>query len=146
MSVLRFSVPGAPRGKGRPRFASTPRGGRTYTDAQTASYENLVKLCARQAGAQIIDGPVEMWVAVYLSIPQSASKKRKAAMLGGAELPTKKPDLTNVVKSIEDALNLIAYRDDSAIVSMHITKHYADEPRVDVVIAALEAPAMRASA
>lgn len=146
MTSIRFTVPGPPRGKGRPRFVSTPRGGRTYTDAQTASYENLVKMCARAAGAEIIDGPVEMRIAVYLPIPQSAPKKRQAAMLSGAECPTKKPDLSNVLKSIEDALNLIAYRDDAAIVSMTMTKHYAIEPRVDVYVASVQPLAMRASA
>lgn len=146
MNMLSFSVPGEPRGKGRPRFVSTPQGGRAYTDAQTVAYENFVKFCARAAGAQIIDGPVEMRIAVYLPIPQSAPKKRQAAMLSGAELPTKKPDLSNVLKLIEDALNLIAYRDDAAIVSMTMTKHYALDPRVDVYVTSVQPSAMRASA
>ena len=42
--MIKFTIPGEPRGKGRPRFSN--RGGyvRTYTDEKTASYENLVKM------------------------------------------------------------------------------------------------------
>ena len=45
--VIKFSVPGAPVGKGRPKISS--RGGkfaRMYTPEKTASYENLVALAA----------------------------------------------------------------------------------------------------
>lgn len=132
--MLRFTVPGLVRGKGRPRFVATPRGGRTYTDAQTASYENLVKMCAKAAGARIIEGPIEMHIAVFMHVPQSISKKRRQAMLDGIEVPTKKPDLSNILKAIEDALNGIAYPDDCNIVALSMTKHYAVEPRVDVTV------------
>ncbi|WP_334299865.1 RusA family crossover junction endodeoxyribonuclease [Anaerobutyricum hallii] len=48
--------------------------------------------------------------------------------------PTKKPDLDNVIKSILDALNKVAYHDDTQIVSLSMEKFYSDSPRVEVTI------------
>lgn len=48
--------------------------------------------------------------------------------------PTKKPDIDNIAKSILDALNKLAYRDDTQVVTLHMEKHYAEDPRVEVEI------------
>lgn len=48
--------------------------------------------------------------------------------------PTKKPDFDNIGKVICDALNKIAYRDDSQIVDAQVRKFYSDRPRVVVTI------------
>jgi len=45
-----------------------------------------------------------------------------------------KPDLDNIMKVVCDALNQIAYRDDSQIVSAYLAKMYSDTPRVEVEI------------
>jgi Holliday junction resolvase RusA-like endonuclease len=45
-----------------------------------------------------------------------------------------KPDGDNVLKIIADALNGIAYYDDTQVVSQSITKEYSLEPKVVVRI------------
>lgn len=134
--MLAFTVPGLARGKGRPR--ATARGGfaRLYTDEKTASYENLVRLAARQAmaGAPPLDEPLSVSMVVRLVPPQSASKKRRAAMLDGTDPPTRKPDLDNVVKAVLDGCNTVAFRDDALIVRQSAEKVWAVEAGVDVVI------------
>ena len=40
--VVKFTVPGNPVGKARPRMT---RSGHAYTPDKTVSYENLVKMC-----------------------------------------------------------------------------------------------------
>ena len=56
-------------------------------------------------------------------------------MIAGQRTPTKKPDADNIAKVVCDALNGVAYKDDTQIVSLHIKKSYtADEPRVEVMI------------
>lgn len=52
--------------------------------------------------------------------------------------PTKKPDMDNIIKIIADALNGIAYYDDSQIVDTAVRKFYSDEPRVVVKISEVE--------
>ena len=48
--------------------------------------------------------------------------------------PTKKPDIDNVIKIILDALNKMAFRDDSQITKLEIEKRYAEEEKVLVEI------------
>ena len=130
---MRFTVPGEPAGKGRPRMT---RAGHAYTPKETASYENLVKLeYQAQGGVRFGDGDMlRMDIHAFYSIPASDSKRKRKMKLEGAVRPTKKPDCDNVGKIIADALNGIAYRDDAQIVEMHIEKYYAGEPRVEVTI------------
>ena len=40
--TIKFTVPGVPVGKGRPRFT---RGGHAYTPEKTAAFEEKVRLC-----------------------------------------------------------------------------------------------------
>lgn len=134
MGPLVIVVPGEPRGKGRPRFVSTPRGGRTYTDAETVAFERMVAWCAKQAGAVPVGGPVNMTVRAYLQIPKSASKKRQAEMLAGIDRPTKKPDADNILKALADGLNGIAIHDDTQIVDLTISKFWSLEPRLEIEI------------
>lgn len=49
-------------------------------------------------------------------------------------LRCKKPDIDNIAKVILDALNGIAYRDDTQVVSLSCQKQYAEEARVEVEI------------
>ena len=68
---------------------------------------------------------------------KSTSKKKRQQMLAGLIRPTKKPDLDNVIKSILDALNKVAYHDDTQIVSLSVEKFYSDSPRVEVAISSI---------
>ena len=58
-------------------------------------------------------------------------------MLAGYEKPCKKPDIDNIAKVILDSLNDIAYHDDTQVVSLCMTKKYAETPRVEVEIQTL---------
>lgn len=131
-SVVRFTVPGKPRGKGRPRFTQAGGFVRTYTDAQTASYENLVALEYERAGGQLIDGPVRITMRAVYPIPKSASKKLRAEMISGEVLPKVKPDVDNVCKAVLDGLNGVAYTDDTQVVILVCRRVYGEVPRVDV--------------
>ncbi len=135
--TVEFTIPGAPQGKGRPRFSTAGGFVKTYTPAQTASYENLVKLeYERQVGKRFDDGAaISMHIRAYFDIPKSVSKKKREQMLNGEIRPTKKPDADNILKIIADSLNGVAYKDDSQIVYCAVRKAYSDEPRVTVRIA-----------
>jgi Holliday junction resolvase RusA-like endonuclease len=137
MNEIAFTIPGEPRGKGRPRFGRTKTGRPVaFTDTKTASYENLVALACQQtmAGAAPMVGPVMLLVRVRLAPPTSTSNKARAAMLDGQTPPAKRPDLDNCLKAIGDGLNGVAYVDDAQVVSLTATKIYAATAGVDVVI------------
>ena len=129
---VRFVVPGEPCAKQRHR---TTRTGHTYTPKKTVNYETLVKTTyADQCYGVFLEGQLKMYVAAYFSIPKSASKKRREAMLAGVIRPTKRPDWDNIGKIIADSLNKIAYDDDSQVVSAIVDKVYSDRARVEVSI------------
>ncbi|MBR1497754.1 MAG: RusA family crossover junction endodeoxyribonuclease [Oscillospiraceae bacterium] len=138
--IAKFSVPGCPTGKGRPRFDG--RSGRTYTPEKTARYENLVKIeyQSQCGGIRFSDvAMLDMRVIAYYQPPKSVSKKKREMMLSGKARPLKVPDVDNIIKSIADSLNGIAYRDDRQIVDCQVRKFYSDEPRVVVIIREVEA-------
>lgn len=139
--LCRFTVPGEPRGKGRPRFFVRKGGAPdakarvgTFTDNKTASYENLIKLEAQAAGIILTEGPVTVRVIAYLGVPKSASKKRRAAMLTDAERPTRKPDIDNVIKAVLDGLNGVAFADDKQVVGLTISKFWSTEPHLEITV------------
>ena len=135
--TVQFTVPGEPVGKGRPRFRRAGAYVSTYTPERTVSYENLVKLMYEdQCGGYMFpkEVPLGMAVVAYYTIPKSTSKKKRAEMLAEKLRPLKKPDSSNVLKAIEDALNKVAYYDDTQIVDTCVRRFYSDEPRVYVVI------------
>jgi Holliday junction resolvase RusA-like endonuclease len=136
MTGLAFTIPGDPRGKGRPRATTIGGHARMFTDSKTASYENLVKLAASRAlgDRAPLDCPLTVVVTVRMTPAASSSAKKRVAMLSGAIAPTKLPDLDNVVKAVLDGCNKVAFRDDALVVSLIARKQYAATPGVDVEI------------
>ncbi len=140
--ILRFEVPGAPVGKGRPKVSTM--GGkfaRMYTPEKTVSYEGLVAHSAKVAmnGSQLFAGPVHIDMDIRLAVPVSWSKKKQAAALADQVMPTKKPDADNVIKAIFDGMNGVVWVDDVQAVSMSMRKRYAETPCVLVSVKAMEA-------
>jgi len=134
---IEFVIPGPPVAKGRPR--SFVRNGRVghYTPDKTARYENLVKLAARQAMGDLppADGPVSLVVSAFMGIPASWSQKKQRAAALGEVVPTKRPDLDNIVKAIKDGANGVTWRDDAQVVDVRASKRYG-APRVEVTVRA----------
>ena len=133
MQEYSIMIPGDAVPQGRPRVVRI--GGRTiaYDPPKSKAYKALVRQCAAQnAPKEPLDGAVTLDVRIYRSVPKSWSKKKRDAALAGVIQPTTKPDVSNVVKGIEDALNGIWYKDDSQIVHEYSMKQYAREPGVIV--------------
>ena len=131
--MIKLTIPGEPQGKARARTGK----GFAYTPEKTVLYENLIKSIFMSEGCKRFDGegrPLEMNIKAYYKIPKSASKNVRQFMLDGHSRPTKKPDLSNVVKVVEDALNNVAYYDDVQIVKITAEKYYSDNPRVEIEI------------
>lgn len=132
-----FVVLGEPKGKARPKFTTIAGHPRAITPKETVNYENLVKM---EYHAQCGDfcysekKPVYILVDCFMPIPQSVSVRKKKEMLCHSLRPTKKPDTDNVLKSIADAINTIAYHDDSQIVDGRVRKFYSQHPRVEVTL------------
>ena len=129
-----FEIEGKPVGKGRPRFKRMGNFVQTYTPEKTAEYEKLVRLRFQNAGGVITDNPVRVEIAAFFAPPKSTRKRDKAEMLANRILPMKKPDVDNIAKIILDALNKIAYKDDSQVIELSVKKIYSDAAKVCVHI------------
>jgi len=134
--IVKFTVPGAVVGKGRPRFAKRGAFVSTYTPEKTANYENLVKLAAHRA----MDGQEPYAIAVRCTIDVSVmpalswSKKKRIEALSGVSRPTSKPDLDNVAKGILDAMNGVVFKDDCQVVELVLRKRYAETAQAVVEV------------
>lgn len=138
MAVVSFSMIGVPRGQGRPR-ATARRGFATvYKAGKDRAYEKSVAGVARahMGDRAPMEGPVSLSLRFRLPIPKSETKRVRAAMASGEIAPTTKPDLSNMVKAIEDGMNGVVFVDDSQVVRSFQTKIYAEQPGVDIRVEA----------
>ena len=146
---LKLTIYGEPVAKGRPKHGviklksgqyATDSTGRpittTYTPTKTKQWENNIRLQAiSQIGKhELWDEPLVLSITFYRTMPKSMPKKRRATAL-----PTTKPDLKNLIASVEDALNGIAWKDDSQIVHYgDMKKLYGDPPRIEIEVKAIK--------
>lgn len=130
-----FEIPGEPVAKARPRVTKWG----THTPEKTVNYETLVKeMYAITYGQTMLEGELGIDIKLFFQIPKSTSKKKQELMEQGKIRPVKRPDLDNCMKIITDALNGIAYKDDSQIVQATASKYYSSTPRAEVYIQQLE--------
>lgn len=132
--MIEIVIPGQPVPKARPRVLKS---GITYTPKRTAEYERLTRLIYSAKYKRPLDGSVRMDIRAYFAIPKSYPQNKRAA-LEGTHYP-KRPDPDNIAKIIMDALNGLAYEDDSKVVELSIEKRYSENPRVEVRIDNAEA-------
>lgn len=135
INSVTFIVEGEPKGKARPRFRRFGRLTLTYTPKSTVEYEDKVRdsfLSAVDDNFEPIKGPVEADTLCIFSIPKSVSNVKRKMLLGKPVV--RKPDTDNIIKSILDPLNGIAYNDDSQVCKISGLKIYGENPRVEVTI------------
>ena len=133
---IKFTVPGPPKGKQRPRICKVNGCSVAYTPKQTIEYERLVRASYTAVSKAKFERnlPLEISILALFPIPKYVSRKTKELMLNGRLFPTKKPDADNIIKVILDALNGLAYRDDSQICRVYFEKMYAEIPETKVLI------------
>ena len=127
---ISFTIEGEPTGKGRPRHGKY----KTYTPHKTKAVENNIAYFYKVNVGHYFDGYVKLKLDLYYSIAKSDSKKKKLMKLNNELRPNKKPDIDNVVKLVADALNEVAYKDDTQIIELECRKFYSDIPRIEITI------------
>ena len=131
--MIILTIPGEPVAKGRPRMMKS---GIAFTPTKTRNYETLVKelYIIENRDKPMLEGQLSASINAHFTIPKSASKKNREKMLEWEIRPTKRPDLDNIAKAVLDALNGLAYQDDSQIVSLTVNKFYSEVPGVEIFI------------
>lgn len=141
-----FTVPGEPKGKGRPRaIAALDAEGEPYvrliTPADTREAEDMVRRAFRKAHPdhKRFTGPVLLRFTAVFETPRSFNKALREAAARGTLYAIKKPDKDNIEKLIVDALNKIAFADDQQVMGGGI-KRYGSPARIDISFESLDSP------
>lgn len=137
--MIQFYVPGKPQGKARARTFYNRKLGRmqSMTPENTVLYENHIIQSYLDAAEkpQLLQGPLEVSINAYFPVPKSTTKKVRKQIEDGEVLPTKKPDADNIAKVVCDALNQIAYQDDTQVVKLVVTKQFeTDNEPVGLIV------------
>lgn len=130
-SGLVFEVSGKVRGKGRPRFM---RNGHTYTDKNTMAYEKLIQASYSKSTSYISQKSVRISMYVCFAPNKTDTKKNKVIKLKNSLWPNKKPDIDNVIKIVLDALNKVAYSDDTQVNEIHVIRHWCEEEKLVICL------------
>ncbi len=117
-------IEGEPRPKGRPRFG---KGRKPYTPKLTADWEELVASYTMDVFRKPCEGPLALTVTFYLG-------------------NDRRVDADNLVKALLDGMMPRAFKDDSQIVELHVSKRVDRvRPRAEVTVDLLENTSLEAS-
>lgn len=127
--MLDTYIPLRPKPAPRPRLSS--HGAYNPTD-YTEYKKALAMYCVPKIKYKTKEA-VSMSVKFYYKKPKSWSKAKKESNI----LHVSKPDLDNLVKTVKDALNGLAYIDDAQVCDLHVTKEYADADGMSIKLTEL---------
>lgn len=121
-----FFIPGKPFAKKRARSFYNKGLGRAMTvnDPENPKFEQAVAAIAASLFPEPMRGPISIEVTATFVPAASWSKKRRAEALG--QYHTQKPDADNILKAVKDALNRIAWADDSQVAETICRKLWGD--------------------
>lgn len=90
----------------------------------------------KQRQFPLYESNLELSIKFFFKPAESLSKKKRAKLIEDRWCDNHGlGDLDNLIKSVLDGLNGIAYKDDSQIVKFgEMTKQYAEEDRVEITI------------
>lgn len=126
--MFELFLPGPPIPLARPRLH-----GKGLYDPQFAE-KNALQDYTRKNVKKPFEGALHLDLVFQMPIPMSFSKTKKL------NLPayTKRPDLSNLVKFIEDALNGVLWHDDAQIISFNARKCYHNDVGVLLTVRTLD--------
>lgn len=131
----KFCMEGNPVQRAAARFNHQTGGKQPYDPSKSANWKLAVADHVRRHlphGFVPASGPVIMAISFYKKTPKSLKPDHLKYLAEiGIVQPVSKPDLSNYIKNLEDALKGILWNDDSQVVG-HITfKYFSLKPRVE---------------
>lgn len=105
--------------------------GRAY-DSQLYDKERIRYLLLSQRNHGIIKQPLELHVRFYMPVPPSYTHSRRQLVLRSPHITA--PDVSNLVKFIEDAATGILFTDDKYITDICARKLYSHSGCTDIAI------------
>lgn len=155
---VEFAVYGVAQPRGSKRsLVPTGRGGQPFrkngrivvsTVDSNPKSKDWMRLVAREAGEAMRDAdlqptrlPVALSVTFYRARPKGHfGSGRNAGRLkpSSPAWPATKPDMSKLLRAVEDALSGVVYHDDAQIVAEQLVKDFDETPRIEVSVVLLE--------
>ena len=134
--LVSFTIKAVPQPQLRPRISTISGHPHVYDPKSTRDFKRIVTKLAsdEMAGHEPITGPIKVSFTFYRPVQQSLSKSAFDRRAVGDELPVVKPDLSNYLKAVEDALNGVVWEDDRTITTEVIKKRYSTTPRISLKV------------
>lgn len=144
--MIQLTILGKPFSKQRHQTSIRGKGENAYlhewTPTATVNYEVLVRLAFMDKYPNHIpwerNVPLVSVMRSFYAVPASMSKTQIPMALRGEVFRPRVNDLDNCLKIVWDALNQIAFADDSQIAEAHAYKYYSDKPRMELSLYTLE--------
>lgn len=141
---MKFTVFIVPKGQMRARHAVINGFSRTYKDPKQAKEEEaLISLLGKHQPGNPMQGPLLLGVKAFLPIPESRPKGWKEAAATERMFCTTKPDMSNIIKHVEDCMTQARFwGDDAQVVGYlpHSYKMYSPRPRLEIEIIRAKQP------
>lgn len=113
----------------RPR---TAKNGHVYVPNKTKECEALIRdaYLKQYASDEPLEGAIKIEITIFRHMTKAIAKDEEkiSSVQWHHLLPTTKPDLSNMIKTVEDALNGCAYKDDAQITDIVAHKRYCNFP------------------
>jgi len=135
MPDLSFTVYGVAQPAGS-KTAGVTKGGKVFVRDSArhgAPWRRHVARAAAEAmnGTGLLDGALE--VSVIFTVPRPKYHYGKRGLRPSApQHPTVRPDVTKLLRAVEDACTGIVWRDDAQIVEQHAVKRYGEPACAEV--------------
>ena len=123
--MIHISIETKPLPKARPRFLR--HSGRVYTPQKTLSFEAIIANSARRQITTPLEGAIHLRV-VFNFIRAKSSKKT---------MHTQRPDIDNLLKSVMDGLNGVAFIDDCQVTKLECEKQFADKESIEIFLSVI---------
>lgn len=135
-AAVGFTVYGVPQPAGS-KVAGRAKDGRMFVRdaaAKSAPWKRQVAQAAGEAmSGDLLDGPLSLAVVFYVPRPKS-HQGRRGLLPSAPPYPATRPDLTKLVRAVEDALTGVVWRDDAQVVRQFAWKAYGEPARVTIEV------------
>lgn len=107
-------------------------------DPEDELYQDRIEAAAGRAmnGRPMFEGPVRLDVRAFVPLLKRTSKADREAIALGLKYPVARPDMTNIIKLAEDALNGVVFKDDNLVArgSDRTGRYYSRWPRIEIEV------------
>lgn len=139
-TVVQFSVHGTPQPAGSKTAGRTKDGRMFVRDSakRSAPWKQQVAQAAAAAhDGPLLDGPLELRVWFNVPRPKRHYGARGDVRPSAPTHPAVRPDITKLLRAVEDACTGVLWRDDAQIVAQHATKAYGERASCLVMVTPL---------